>query len=1031
MGPSEERKVVTVVFADLVGSTELASKQDPERLRALLSAFFEEMTQQVRAYGGTVEKFAGDAIVAVFGVPQVHEDDAERAVRAAVAMRDCLTALNPVFEHEYGARLELRVGIATGEAVAATDQSREFMVTGEVANLAARLQSVGGGVVASAETHRLVAPLLEGERLEGLTLKGFAKPVTAYRILGLRAADSVRCGVPGLSSPLVGRDAEMETLRRAVEDLRRGRGRIVSIVGEAGLGKTRLKIELRDNLPLGVRWLEGRCYAYTQSTSYAPLTQVLKTVLRLGGAEPQAIARTKFRATLRSLVPSQSEHAHAALAQLLGIQVEPGTAPASLDPRSLQSQLVVAVRGLLEALAGQDAVVLVVEDMHWADAASVELLSTLTELTDFHRIMILITSRPDPEGGGWEFKFHAQRNYPHRVVEIPLAALGAEESARLAGNLLPLSDLPEGFQVWILERCEGNPFFLEEIIRALVEQEVLRRDGDRWVATREPGQLAVPSTLRGVIAARIDRLPVPAKRALQRASVVGRRFTQRALHAASGGNGALDRALAHLLRAGLIHEWAQAPEREYLFKHALTQEVAYASILGEERRVLHRKVADYMEQTVLDPSGEPAAVLAQHWLRAEEWERALTCTLQAAARARRLYARPEAIAHYWQGLKLLDRLPTSDERRRTHIDTLLSLVALPGWMRDDAGRGEGLRQIDHALHTLVGSADLASLSRLEAVKGYLLRDETLLQQAIVRAEESGDALARAFAAEYYADYLGESSQYERSLAHISGAIEILGAQGERCEQARLMASIGRCYASRAGRLAEALDYAERAHEIGEALDDPRLKAWRAMEAEPYMYKGLWEDVVRVAEEALPVAWEIGEWTPIFFSSSWLAIAYLKIGRVEDADRVLHRVIAASRDWRSVRPYWITYLHIALGQLHLVSGRSGLALEAATKARELAEQNGFRLEEGAAHRLLGQVQEATGNREEADRAFRRSLEILENIQSRPELAQTVLAYGCFKRLDASADGRALVERALRLFEDMEATGWIAEARAALG
>jgi tetratricopeptide (TPR) repeat protein len=203
-----------------------------------------------------------------------------------------------------------------------------------------------------------------------------------------------------------------------------------------------------------------------------------------------------------------------------------------------------------------------------------------------------------------------------------------------------------------------------------------------------------------------------------------------------------------------------------------------------------------------------------------------------------------------------------------------------------------------------------------------------------------------------------------------------------------------------------------------------------MEAEPYMYKGLWEDVVRVAEQALPVAWEIGEWTPIFFSSGWLAIAYLKLGRTEDADRVLRKVMAAGRGWGFVRPYWITYLHIALGELYLVRGETRLALEAAGKARELAEQNGFRLEEGAAHRLLGQVQEATGNREGADRAFRRSLEILEQIQSRPELAQTVLAYGRFKRPEAPAEGRALVERALGLFKDMESTGWIAEAQAAL-
>ncbi len=806
----------------------------------------------------------------------------------------------------------------------------------------------------------------------------------------------------------------------------------MSIVGEAGLGKSRLKAELRENRPPGVRWLEGRCHAYTQSTSYTPLIQVLKTILRLSGAEPQAIARTKFRATLRALVPSHYDHAYAALAQLLG---DPGRAGRSAaararSPRAAGRAVSAPCAGCWRRWRNSEAVILAVEDLHWADAASVELLTALAELTDFHRIMILVATRPDPEGGGWEFRFHAQRNYPHRVVELPLAALSADDAARLAGNILPVADLPEGFQDQILKRAEGNPFFLEEIIRALIEQEVLRREGARWVAARDPGQLAIPSTLRGVIAARIDRLPAPAKRALQRAAVVGRWFTHRALQAVSGGNGELDRALAHLLRAEVIREWAQAPEREYVFKHALTQEAAYASLLGEERRALHRTVAAYLEQTVSDPSGEPAAVLAQHWLRAEEWERALTYTLQAAERARRLYARPEAVAQYWQALELLDRLPASDERRRTHVDTLLALVQVPGWMRDDAGRRHTLRHLDQALHTVAAAGDLADLARLKGVKGYLLTDETLLQQAIAHAAEAKDALARASAAEYYADYLGESSQYEKSLAYIAEAIEILGAQGERYGHARLMASIGRCYAARAGRLAEALDYAARARAIGEALGDPRLTAWCAMEAEPYLYKGLWEDVVRVAEEGLPVAWKIGEWTPIFFASSWLALAYLKLERLEEADRVLRRAMAASRSLHSVRPYWITYLHIAVAQRYLAVGEARLGLEVAAKARDLAEQHGFRLEEGAAHRVLGQGQEVTGNREAADRAFSRSLEILETIQARPELAQTALAYGRFKRLDAPAEGRALVERALRLFEAMEAPGWIREARTAL-
>jgi hypothetical protein len=333
-----------------------------------------------------------------------------------------------MFEQEYGARLELRVGIATGEAVAVTDPTREFMVTGEVTNLAARLQSAARGIVVSAETLRLVRPLVESEPVGPLTLKGFSAPVIAHLVTGLRPIPEPR-GIPGLSSPVVGRDRETTALHRAAEELARGRGQIVSVTGEAGIGKSRLKNELRENPPPRVRWLEGRCQAFTQTSSYAPLVQIVRTVLRLTGAESQQVARTKLRVTLRSLVGSKYEQVHLAVSHLLGMPGEPGqTQPPALDPRALQSQLVLALRSIVEALATREPIILTVEDLHWADPATIEVLTVLSELTDLLPLMILVTSRPDPEGGSWDFRFQAQRNYSHRLTELTLAPLPPDES---------------------------------------------------------------------------------------------------------------------------------------------------------------------------------------------------------------------------------------------------------------------------------------------------------------------------------------------------------------------------------------------------------------------------------------------------------------------------------------------------------------------------------------------------------------------------------------------------------------------------
>jgi class 3 adenylate cyclase/tetratricopeptide (TPR) repeat protein len=912
----DERKLVTVLFADLVGSTELVTRHDPERLRALLTAFFEEMSRQIAGFGGSVEKYAGDAVMAVFGVPHVQEDDAERAVRAALAMRESLAHLNPMFEQEYGVALELRVGVATGEAVAATTASRELMVTGEVANLAARLQSVAAGIVLSEETHRLVGPLLEVEPLPAQLLKGFPAPVRSFLVKRLLSVDARPRGIPGLSSPVVGRDRELETLRRCADELRVGRGQVVSITGEAGIGKSRLKIELRDHLPEGMYWLEGRCHAYTQSTSYAPLIQLLRGLLHVPSGEPPAVTRAKLRAGLIALMAERADQVQPAVADLLGVDVGIGQRiEATVDPRARHGQLVTALRVLLEAVLTRSPLILALEDLHWADPASIETLTVLTELTDFLPLMILVTSRPDPEGGSWDFRFHAQRNYSHRLTELTLTPLTAVEAERLADNLLHVSDLPDDLRHRVLEQAEGNPFFVEELLRALIESQVLAREGDRWVAAAGTSHVVMPSTLRGVIAARIDRLPGPAKAALQRASVIGRFFTHRALRGLYEDDAGLDRALAQLLRAELIREWARPPEREYAFKHALTQEAAYAGLLAGDRQALHRRLAEHLEATGAAVPEENAALLAHHWLAAEDREKSLGYTLQAAERARKLYARPDAIKHYWQALRLLDRLAPSFERRRARVDVALVLFRLPGFARSAAEWEETFGQLEVALATAEELGDIASWARLATRKGFFKQDEELLRRSVERARTAGHVEVEALARWDYGEYLGQHGQYEQALPLIEEAIELLEAAGAQYDHTWIMAMSGRCHSSRAGRMEQALSYATRARATTEAIGDARLRAWCGMEAEPYMYQGRWEDVVRVGEEGLRAAWEILEWTPIYFISAWTGLAYLKLRRLEDARRVVSRAVREAGA-RAVVPFLITYLHVTLAQLHL-------------------------------------------------------------------------------------------------------------------
>jgi tetratricopeptide (TPR) repeat protein len=328
-------------------------------------------------------------------------------------------------------------------------------------------------------------------------------------------------------------------------------------------------------------------------------------------------------------------------------------------------------------------------------------------------------------------------------------------------------------------------------------------------------------------------------------------------------------------------------------------------------------------------------LLAYHWLRAEDWEKALGYTVGAAERARQFNACPEAVTNYWQALDLLERLPPTSERSRVRADIILSLLPLPGWRRNEPGEATMLRHIDLAL---AGATDgpVGTIARLEAWKGDFCNDEALLFGAIARAQGTGDALAQAFAALRYGNWLANHDKLERGLAHIAQAIDIMGARGEPLEQNLVMASTGRCNFARAGRLEESLAYAARAREAGDTLDNDRLRAWRAMEAETYLYQGHWSDAVKVAEESLPTAWHTGEWDVVLWSSAWAATAYLKLGQRADARRILDKALN-DVPARGQRAWTVAVAQIALAQIHLMAGDLARALDAARRALVLSEQ----------------------------------------------------------------------------------------------
>ncbi|MEX2652307.1 MAG: adenylate/guanylate cyclase domain-containing protein [Acidimicrobiia bacterium] len=619
---TEERKLVTVLFADVTGSTGLGERFDPEDLARVMSTYFEAMRTEIEAEGGTVEKFIGDAVMAVFGVPVAHEDDPARALHAATRMMDRLHEVNKELAQSQGISLEMRIGVNTGEVLAHTDsQPGEPMVTGDVVNVASRLQTTAqpGRILVAERTARAVRKFNFNE-IGDIQLRGKAIPVKVFELIG-HAAEASERGIPGLVAPMVGRDSELALLQTIFHRTSsEARPNLVTLYGEAGVGKSRLTAEFlewvrkAEPTPIIVR---GRCLPYGDGIAYWPLAEILKQVAGIRDSDPSSEALERIRALggelLTSDVTDDPERTIAILANTIGV-TDPDHSFVDLDPREIRVRTNAAWRSLFTALSAQAPVVAIVEDIHWADPALLDILEEMTEKV-MGPLLITCPARPElterrPGWGG------GRRNYS----SIFLDPLSPEESDTLVGLLLAIADLPAQIRRTIMSAAEGNPFFLEEIVRHLIDQgHIVRKEGS-WVAGDALDTVKVPDTVQSVLAARIDLLGPLEKRVLQRAAVVGRIFWPSPVARLLDGEATrVDAVLDHLEERELIQSRlgsSLAGEPEFIFKHVLTREVAYEMLPRRERGAAHAAVATWIEESTGDRASELVELVAYHWAEA-------------------------------------------------------------------------------------------------------------------------------------------------------------------------------------------------------------------------------------------------------------------------------------------------------------------------------------------------------------------------------------------------------------------------------
>jgi ABC-type oligopeptide transport system substrate-binding subunit/class 3 adenylate cyclase len=741
----EERKVLTAVFADVVGSTALAERLDPEDVKLVVGEAIARIVGEVESLGGHVKDLAGDGVLAFFGAPTTREDDAERAVRCALRIVGEMEEYAREVRRGWGAEgFGVRVGAATGSVVVGevgAGSRVEYAAFGDTVNVAARLQSAAepGSVLVDDATHRAVEGLFDWREPWQLELKGKSEPGAAWPVAGVAAAGRPR-GLPGVETRLVGRSRELGLGREALDALRAGRGGVLVVAGDPGIGKTRLLNELRELAEReGSSWLEGRCVSYGESLPYWPFRDLLRGEwIGAGVEEPELRVRIGLRRRLEQLFDSRLEASPAEpatpgrvvtgplgaarpaadelypyLGGLLEVALEheAEARTSQLSPEALQWRTFEVVGQLFFRLAEEAPLVLAFEDLHWADPTSVQLLEQLLSLAEDAPVLLVLSLRPERDHSAWALREHAVREFPHLLREIDLGPLGDADGELLAALVAPAT-LPAELERRVLEAADGNPFFLEELVRSLADVGALVRIDEGWRFDHAV-EVEVPPTVEKAILARLDRLSPPARELVTAASALGRTF---ALPLLEGVLGELpDDALHELQRLGLLRQSRRWPQPEYRFRHALIQETAYRTLLGEQRTRLHRRAAEWLEDRYAGREAEVLGLLAYHWLRAEDEAKAAGYLLVAGDKARLEYALDEAIEHYRDLLPLL-------ERRGERQEIALVLFKLALALHTSLRFGEANEAYQRAFEHWTPPEPRAATERLRVATSFLPND---------------------------------------------------------------------------------------------------------------------------------------------------------------------------------------------------------------------------------------------------------------------------------------------------------------------
>jgi predicted ATPase/class 3 adenylate cyclase len=1015
------------MFADMEGFTQLSERLGPEEAYTIMDQVYEILIHKVHDYEGTVNEFTGDGIMALFGAPIALEDAPQRAIRSAHAIHREMSKFSDRMkqEKENISPLKMRIGIHTGPVVVGTlgnDLRVEFKAVGDTVNLASRMEGLAepGSTYVSEETFKLTEGLFRYEALGEYKVKGKISTVKAYRVIApstrrTRFDVSAERGL----TPFIGRERELELLLDGFERSKTGRGQAISVMAEAGIGKSRLLYEFRKAVSNeDVIFQEGKCLSYSRDVTYHPVIDIVKSNFDIKEGDGDFEIREKLKQGLRVLGVDEASTLPYLL-EFLSVK-DSGVDPISLSPEGRKDRVIEALnRGTIKASQIRP-LIMAVEDLHWVDKSSEDVFKSLLDSITGARVFLVFTYRPEYMHTWGAKSYHSQ---------ITLNRLSNRESLTMVTNLLGTEDISSDLQDLILEKTEGVPFFIEEFIKSLKDIKIIEKKNNTYHLTKEIQEVVIPSTIQDVIMARVDTLPEGAKDLLQTGSVIEREFSYELIKKVSGSSEQdLLSQLSVLKDSEVIFERGIYPECNYIFKHALTQEVVYDSILTARKKKLHDEIGQAIEKLYKDNLHEYYGVLAEHFITSENFEKGAEFARLAGKKAEKKASLNEAIAYAKKSVVSLDRLPQKNNVQKILIDarTTLGLYYLQlnkfveakeavDSIIDLAIRHNYKRRLSH-IYTIIGSYNFTCKENFPKALEYM-------ENALKIGEELNDVLSLAMANTFMGMCISFRGEFLKAQYYYEKALEINLAANVHWGIAAMKTHLATLVYLPQGKIDLAYETSKEILQIADESNDIYSKAhanwafgWSCF------YKGYFEEAKKHLVKTIDFAERLGILTTALTTDFYLGHTYIAMGKYKTAQKQFERAIALLHI-ANLWPSFVNLAKVAIVQAKVMNNEKNVNLDDIFKCHE---DNRFMAQKGFIQSCIGEILLNTDDKylPEAEGWINKAIESHKKYSMMWYFAKDLALYAeLFKRKTDLPKARENLGKAIEIFKECDADGWV--------